>query len=187
MNKGHDCQLIGNEGEHLFGVLAARWGAIWTNTREAAAVDGWLSWPDLPGITLWVQVKSRRELGTKGTELRIRIPNADTLADWSAREPILVVPVFDEKEAFWIDTADQLPKPPPMSFTFRIPLSNAVSRTSKATIRQIARRRILRESMAKERRRVRLVWHLECSAGLHNHFRRRIVGSDSPHPFQPIP
>ena len=138
MSKGHERQLIGTQGEDLFGFLAARWGATWTNTREAARVDGWLSWPDLPGISLWVQVKSRRRIGTRGSELRIHIKNADTLADWSARPPMLVVPVVDEGEAFWIDTADQLPNPPPMSFTFRVPLSNAVSCTPKATIRRIA-------------------------------------------------
>lgn len=138
MNSGHVRRIIGNEGEHLFGVLAARWGAIWTNTREAPAVDGWLSWPDLPGINLWVQVKSRRELRTKGRELRIPISNADTLAHWSVLEPLPAVPVFDEQEAFWIDTADQLPKPPPLSFTFSVPLANAMSRTPKTTIRRIA-------------------------------------------------
>jgi hypothetical protein len=138
MSNGHDRQKIGNQGEHLFGALAARWGAIWTNTRVASAVDGWLSWPDLPGVLLWVQVKSRRELVDKGPELRIRITNADTLADWSLREPILAVPVVNEWEAFWIDTANQLPKPPPLAFTFRVPLSNAVSRTPAAIIRRIA-------------------------------------------------
>src|SRR5262245_28791140 len=122
MSNGHDSRRIGNAGEHLFGFLAARWEAIWTYTPEAAYVDGWLSWPDLPGTTLWVQVKSRGECRTEGDELRVYIDNANTLADWSLQEPILVVPVIDGWEAFWIDTADQLSKPPPMSFTFSVPL-----------------------------------------------------------------
>lgn len=138
MSNGHDSRIIGNAGEHLFGFLAARWEAIWICTPEAAYVDGWLSWPDLPGITLWIQVKSREECRTRRSELRVDIENANALADWSLHEPILVVPVIDKEDAFWIDTADQLSKPPPMSFTFSVPLKNAVSRTPKATIRRIA-------------------------------------------------
>lgn len=135
---GESSRTIGDRGERLFGHLASKWRAEWLRTGSQPSFDGELSWTDLPGVVLPVQIKTRLTMDTGWTNCPVYIRKARTLQDWSIRPPILVICVLEDGTAFWLDTADQLPRPHPSTFTFHVPRTQPVSENTTGEIRRSA-------------------------------------------------
>ena len=139
---GKESRQIGSHGEDLFGFLIDHWGAHWVHTPSAQGTDGYLEWDDLPGVRLWVQIKTRRKRNKKNARedcLLVQINKADTLKAWSTYGPILVVCVLEEARAWWLDTLPNLyPWIPPSPHTFQVPFNQPVDESTRKAVLHVA-------------------------------------------------
>ena len=138
---GWESKDIGDAGEGIFKRLALEWGASFLSTPSASGTDGYLQWYDLPGIRLWVQIKSILQYHQSTSFLPVYI-RPGVLSEWYTYRPLLVVCEIRTNRAWWLDTAKE-------SWywgtvkgkTFHVPTDQPVDQTSKQAVRRIALQR----------------------------------------------
>lgn len=140
---GHSSRKIGNAGEYLFGVLAAReWNAEFVHTPAAEATDGYLVWREDPLRTppLWVQIKTRGSVPDSGT-ISVPVRKPRTLQYWATCGGVLLVVCDLSNEcAWWHFTREDLGFwRPPEQFTFHVSRMQPVARSTTDHVRKVAR------------------------------------------------